>query len=327
MRVLVTGGAGYIGAQTVSLLTERGDDVVIVDDLSAGFPARVAGVPLAQIDLAEPSAVAAVAATMREHGTEAVIHFAARKQVGESMERPAWYYQQNVGSLANLLLAMESADVRSLVFSSSAAVYGSSEGAIDEDRPVQPINPYGATKLVGEQLIAAAAASWPLSAASLRYFNVGGAGRPELGDTEALNLIPIVLQRLDSGLPPVIFGDDYPTDDGTCIRDYIHVLDVADAHLAVLDSLSGPGHRVYNIGTGTGTSVKQMVTQIGLVAGSTTEPLVLDRRPGDPAVVVAVVDRIQQEVGWTARHGLDDIVRSAWESREHFRTAQGAPAR
>ncbi len=317
----MTGGAGYIGAHVVRLLRERGDQVVIVDDLVTGDARRVAGLPLYQLDLSDSHAPVRLEQIMREHDVRAVIHFAARKQVGESVARPAWYYQQNVGGLANLLLAMEAAGVDSLVFSSSAAVYGRSEGAaLDESTPTLPMNPYGETKLVGEWLVAAAAAAGGLRAASLRYFNVAGAGWPELGDTAVLNLVPMVFERIDAGRAPLVFGDDYPTADGTCVRDYVHVLDLADAHLVTLDALveGEPRHEVYNVGTGAGSSVREMVDEILAVAGSSLEPEVRPRRAGDPAVVVADAGRIADRLGWRARRGVPEIIASAWASHEHF---------
>lgn len=315
---MVTGGAGYIGAHASLLLAERGDHVVILDDLVTGSAARVATIPLVQHDLAGGNARQVVAQTLQEHRIDSVIHFAARKQVAESIRLPAWYFQQNVGGLANLLLGMEDAGVSRLVFSSSAAVYGDANGVVSERHETRPVNPYGETKLVGEQLIAAASRAWGLRATSLRYFNVGGAGRPELGDTAALNLIPIVFERLAAGEPPVIFGDDYLTPDGTCVRDYVHVVDVAEAHLAVLDSLTKvAGHLTLNIGTGIGTSVREMTAALATVAGSDISPVVRDRRPGDPASVVAAVHDIQQRTGWAATRSLAEIVESAWKSRQH----------
>lgn len=315
--MLVTGGAGYIGSHVVRLLRERNDDVVIVDDLVTGEESRATGVPLFRMDLALSSSPEALERIAKDFEVRSVIHFAARKQVGESVERPAWYYQQNVGSLSNLLLAMERSQVSELVFSSSAAVYGLSEGAaLREDAPTSPISPYGETKLIGEWLLAAAARSTGLRGASLRYFNVAGAGWPELGDTAVLNLVPMVFERIDQGLSPLIFGEDYPTPDGTCIRDYIHVLDLAEAHLAALDSLSvgDARHNVYNVGTGTGSSVREMVDSILSVSGADVIPEVRQRRPGDPAVVVADVRAISDDLKWVAKRGLLDIVTSAWES-------------
>lgn len=314
---MVTGGAGYIGAHASLMLAERGDRVVILDDLVTGSAARVSTIPVVQLELAAENARQEIAQTLREHRIDAVVHFAARKQVAESIRLPAWYYQQNVGGLANLLLGMEDAGVSRLVFSSSAAVYGDANGAVSERDETRPVNPYGETKLVGEQLIASASRAWGLRAASLRYFNVGGAGRPELGDSAALNLIPIVFDKLAAGDPPIIFGDDYPTRDGTCIRDYVHVMDVAEAHLAVLDSLTGvAGHLSLNIGTGTGTSVREMMNALSTAAGRDIPPVVTARRLGDPASVVATVHDIQRLTGWSAKRSLADIVESAWESRQ-----------
>tara|TARA_R110002124_G_scaffold53840_4_gene153999 strand:+ start:2253 stop:3227 length:975 start_codon:yes stop_codon:yes gene_type:complete len=318
MRVLVTGGTGYIGAHTSRLLEARGDVVVIVDDLVTGTKDRVPTIPVVKLDLATDCA-GELAEIMRSQKIDAVIHFAGQKQVLQSLRKPAWYYAQNVASVAQVLLAMESAGVNRLVFSSSAAVYGDASGVIDEKSPTDPINPYGATKLVGEQLISATARAWPLRAASLRYFNVGGAGSPELGDTQALNLIPICFEQIAAGKPPLIFGDDYDTLDGTCVRDYVHVSDVAEAHLAVLDALPvQPGNTVLNIGTGVGTTVRQMVDAILQVSHSDLVATVLDRRPGDPAAVVGVVDSIRELTGWSARYSVEDIVNSAWQSRQYF---------
>jgi UDP-glucose 4-epimerase len=322
---MVTGGAGYIGAHTSRLLAERGDYVLVVDDLITGSRNRIPEIPVMALDLANSSA-AQLENLLREHRIDAVIHFAAQKQVGESVEKPAWYYEQNVGSVAQLLLAMQAAKVHKLVFSSSAAVYGEASGAIAEDAPTNPINPYGATKLVGEQLISASSLAWPLRAASLRYFNVGGAGSPELGDTQALNLIPICFEQIAANKPPLIYGDDYNTVDGTCVRDYVHVSDVAEAHLAVLDALPvQPGNTMLNIGTGVGTTVRQMVDEILHVSGSDLTPAVLDRRAGDPAAVVGVVDSIRELAGWSARYTVSDIVESAWLSRQHFESLSAHP--
>jgi UDP-glucose 4-epimerase len=315
---MVTGGAGYIGAHTSRLLAARGDDVLVVDDLVSGSTDRIPGIPIIALNLANGSAVP-LAKLMREHNIDAVIHFAAQKQVAESVAKPAWYYEQNVASVAQLLLAMEAANVRKLVFSSSAAVYGEAAGALHEDAPTVPISPYGATKLVGEQLVTASSVAWPLRAASLRYFNVGGAGVPELGDSKSRNLIPMCLERVAANQPPIIFGENYNTPDGTCVRDYVHVMDVAEAHLAVLDALPRePGNRVLNVGTGVGTSVREMVDAVLRVSRTDLVASVNEQRPGDPSAVVGVVDRIREFAGWTARLGVPEIVESAWESRRYF---------
>ncbi|MBF0673479.1 MAG: UDP-glucose 4-epimerase GalE [Salinibacterium sp.] len=319
MTVLVTGGAGYIGSHVVRLLRDRGETAIVVDDLSAGRAERVAGAELVQLDLTSADAIERLTEAMREFSVDAVIHFAALKAVGESVEQPARYYRHNLGSLANVLLACEAAGVEKVVFSSSAAVYGAADGPVTEDSPTQPLSPYGETKLAGEWLMAAHAHARGVKATSLRYFNVAGAGWPELGDTSVMNLVPMVLERLDAGKPPRIFGDDYNTPDGTCIRDYIHVLDLAEAHLAALDGLDrlGVGHHVFNIGTGVGSSVRQIVDAILDVSGSDLKAEVVERRAGDPDSIVATVDRVEEAIGWRAQRTVTDIVASAWAAHEH----------
>lgn len=303
------------------LLQERGEQPVVVDDLSSGDERRIGGSTLVRFDLTADDAAERLTDAMREHGVNSVIHFAALKAVAESVAEPARYYRHNIGSLANVLLACESAEVNEIVFSSSAAVYGAADGPVTEQSATVPMSPYGETKLAGEWLMAAAAQARPITATSLRYFNVAGAGWPELGDTSVMNLVPMVFEKLDAGQSPRIFGDDYDTADGTCIRDYIHVLDLAEAHLAALDNLGrlGAGHRVFNIGTGTGTSVRQIVDAILEVSGSDVGAEVVDRRPGDPDSVVAIVDRVESEIGWRAHRTVTDIVQSAWAAHEHFR--------
>ncbi len=317
MSIMVTGGAGYIGAHVVRLLQERGEEVVVVDDLSTGRADRIGDATLVELDVAGGDAQQLLEDVMREREVTGVIHFAARKQVGESVARPAWYYQQNVTGLANVVAAMESTGADRLIFSSSAAVYGMPDvEVVTEDTEPRPINPYGETKLVGEWLIADAARAWGLRSASLRYFNVAGAGWPELGDPAVLNLVPMVLDRLERGERPKIFGDDYPTPDGTCIRDYIHVLDLAHAHLAALDHLddAADGATVLNVGTGRGASVREVVDELGRVSGLDVTPDVEPRRAGDPPRLVASVERIGEVLGWRASNGLPEIIESAWEA-------------
>jgi UDP-glucose 4-epimerase len=267
-----------------------------------------------RIDLADPTQRAELTDVLLRRDVEAVVHFAAKKRVPESVERPSWYYEQNVGSLTNLLQSMKPAGVDRIVFSSSAAVYGGAAGAaVTEDDPTVPINPYGRTKLIGEWMLDDAVAADGVRAASLRYFNVAGTGWSDLADTAVLNLVPMVFERIDAGMPPLVFGDDYDTRDGSCVRDFVHVRDLAEAHLTALDSLTGPAaHRAYNVGTGQGTTVLEMVEAILDASGAALRPEIRPRRNGDPASVVADVARIERELGWRARHRLDEIVRSAW---------------
>jgi UDP-glucose 4-epimerase len=316
VTVLVTGGAGYIGAHIVAALRDRGDEVVVVDDLSVGRAERIPGVPLERLDLAAPGAADALTDVLRAAHVDGIVHLAARKRVDESVARPLWYAEQNIGGTVAVLAAAAAAGVERMVFSSTAAVYASSSTPVTEDAVTQPANPYGETKLVGEWLLRSQAATGVLRGISLRYFNVAGATSAALADTGGGNVVPLVLDRIVAGEPPRIFGDDYPTPDGTCVRDYIHVADLASAHLAALDALDDPDpYRVYNIGTGSGTSVRDLVQALLRVTGSDLGPVVEARRAGDPAVVVADASRIRDELGWTPRHDLADIVASSWETR------------
>lgn len=317
VSVLVTGGAGYIGAHVVRQLVEQGTRVVVVDDLSTGDPQRVSGVPLEIIDLVENAAADRLERVMRRFAVDAVIHFAAKKQVSESISHPVWYYRQNVGGLTNVLDAARSAGVSRFVFSSSAAVYGIPEdGYVDESIPPNPISPYGQTKLIGEWLVQAEARSSGMGSVSLRYFNVAGAGSPDLGDPETLNLVTIVLDRLTRGEPPQIFGADFDTADGYGVRDFVHVADVARAHIDALTFLTRreAENEVFNVGRGVGSSVRDVVDALARVSGSGIEAEVVAPREGDVPFLVANVDRIERELGWRAQFDFDEIIDSAWHA-------------
>ncbi|MER7173354.1 UDP-glucose 4-epimerase GalE [Streptomyces mesophilus] len=313
MTWLITGGAGYIGAHVVRALLAAGEQAVVFDDLSTGIAGRVPeGVPFVEGTVLDR---AALDKAIAEHGVTGVVHLAAKKQVGESVELPLHYYHQNIEGLRVLLAAVAAGGVRSFVFSSSAAVYGMPDvDLVTEDTPCLPMNPYGETKLAGEWLVRAAGRAHGFATASLRYFNVAGAASPELADTGVFNIVPMVFEKLTEGAAPRIFGADYPTPDGTCVRDYIHVADLADAHVAAARKLAtAPGDELtVNIGRGEGVSVRELIDLINEVTGYDLEPEVAPRRPGDPARVVASADRIAGELGWEARHDVRDMITSAW---------------
>ncbi|MFF9200923.1 UDP-glucose 4-epimerase GalE [Streptomyces sp. NPDC014986] len=326
MTWLITGGAGYIGAHVVRAMTGAGERAVVYDDLSTGLAGRVPdGVPLVVGSTLDEERVARALAG---HQVTGVVHLAAKKQVGESVERPLHYYRENVEGLRVLLDAVTAAGVRSFVFSSSAAVYGMPDvDLVTEETPCAPMSPYGETKLAGEWLVHAAGRAGGLSTACLRYFNVAGAARPDLADTGVSNLVPMIFEKLTADLPPRVFGDDYPTPDGTCVRDYIHVVDLAEAHVAAARALrSSPGrHLTLNIGRGEGVSVREMIDRVNALTGRARPPVTTPRRPGDPARVVASADRAAAELGWKARHGIDDMITSAWQGwlRLHPAAARG----
>ena len=312
MTWLVTGGAGYIGAHVVRAMVADGQQVVALDDLSTGDRDRVdPGAAFAEGSVLDAGTLAKVLAG---HGVTGVVHIAAKKQVGESVADPLLYYRENLTGLVTLLEACRDAGVDRFVFSSSASTYGLPDvELVDEDTPGRPISPYGESKLVGEWLLRDCAVAYGLRAMVMRYFNVAGAAAPELGDPGVFNLVPLVFRSLSRDERPQVFGADYDTPDGTCIRDYVHVADIADAHLAAARALdAGADGATYNIGRGTGSSVLEVLEVIARVTGLDTTPVVVDRRPGDPARVVAAVDRIRGGLGFTATRGLDEMVRSAW---------------
>jgi UDP-glucose 4-epimerase len=312
MSWLVTGGAGYIGAHVVRALAAAGEPVVVLDDLTTGRRERVpAGVPLVVGSVLDSTLLRQV---MADHHVSGVVHLAGKKAVAESIERPLHYYRENVVGFESLLQAMNERCVGSLVFSSSAAVYGLPDSAlVSEDAPTEPMNPYGATKLVCERMLRDVGEATGLNWVALRYFNVAGAADPDLIDVGVSNLIPMTFQAIKTGRRPRIFGDDYPTADGTCIRDYIHVVDLAEAHLAAVRAMGAGRHQaVYNVGRGVGASVRQVLSMVAEVTGVVCDGEVVGRRAGDPASVVADPQRIAQSLGWRARHGLRDMIASAW---------------
>ncbi|GHE05856.1 UDP-glucose 4-epimerase GalE [Streptomyces alanosinicus] len=315
MTWLITGGAGYIGAHVARAMAGAAESVVALDDLSAAVPERLpADVPLVTGSTLDGARLERV---FKEYGVTGVVHLAARKQVAESVAEPTRYYRENVGGLATLLDAVAGAGIRRLLFSSSAAVYGNPDvDLITEDTPCAPVNPYGETKLAGEWLVRAAGQAHGISTVCLRYFNVAGAAAPELADTGVYNIVPMVFDRLTRDEAPRIFGADYPTPDGTCVRDYIHVADLAEAHLAAARRLTDgdlAGDLTLNIGRGEGVSVRELLTVIGEVTGDHREPLVEERRPGDAPRAVASAERAAEQLGWRARRGVREMVESAWQ--------------
>jgi UDP-glucose 4-epimerase len=309
MRLLVTGGAGYIGSVVATQLLEAGHDVTVLDDLTTGHRDAVPdGAAFVQAHITEAGEVLA--------GMDAVLHFAARSLVGESVAHPERYWQTNVVGTLGLLDAMRSADVRRLVFSSTAATYGAPlETPITEDVATVPLNPYGQTKLAIEHALTGEAAAHGLAAVSLRYFNVGGSyqGRGERHDPET-HLIPNVLAVAAGTRDSVdVFGTDYPTPDGTAIRDYLHVDDLGRAHSLALDAAEPGQHKVYNLGTGTGYTVREVIDACRKVTGHPIPSTDKDRRAGDPPSLVTSAKRAAADLGWIPEHGLDQIVTDAWK--------------
>ncbi|MFD0358632.1 UDP-glucose 4-epimerase GalE [Streptomyces sp. NPDC127110] len=309
-KYLVTGGAGYVGSVVAAHLLEAGHEVAILDNLSTGFAEGVpAGATLIDGRIQD-------AAAHLDASYDAVLHFAASSQVGESVVNPGKYWDNNVGGTLALLTAMREAGVRRLVFSSTAATYGEpAEGALTETSVTAPTNPYGASKLAVDHMIAGECAAHGLAAVSLRYFNVAGAYREfgERHDPET-HLIPLVLQvALGQRESISVFGDDYPTPDGTCVRDYIHVADLAEAHLSALRVAAEGEHLVCNLGNGSGFSVREVIETVRKVTGREIPEVVAPRRAGDPAVLVASARRAHERLGWTpTRSDLTNIVTDAW---------------
>jgi len=316
MTWLVTGGAGYIGAHVAKALAQAGLDAVVVDNLSSGDAGFVPeGVPLVRGSILDHGLLVE---TMEQHGVTGVIHVAGFKYAGVSVTRPLHTYEQNVTGTAVLLGAMQERGVDRIVFSSSAAVFGTPAGElVTEDTPKNPESPYGESKLIGEWLLRDQAVAAGLRHTSLRYFNVVGSGDPAIYDTSPHNLFPLVFEALVTGATPRIYGNDYPTPDGTAVRDYIHVADLAVSHVAAARRLDAgePLEPAYNLGSGEGVSVGQIMSTISEVTGIHFSPEIAERRSGDPARIVATGDLAARDLDWRMRHSLHDMVESAWSAR------------
>jgi UDP-glucose 4-epimerase len=314
MNILVTGAAGYVGSVCAAKLVKQGNCVVAYDDLTAGHrQAVVDQVQFVKGDIADREKLKRVC---KKHQIEAVMHFAASASVGESVHNPHLFYRNNVSGTLSLLEVLTELKIRKLVFSSSAAVYGEPNSIpIREDHPLCPVNPYGETKLVIERALAWYHAAYGINSAALRYFNAAGA-TPELGEDHRpeTHLLPRLLAAASAPKGSFeIYGDDYPTPDGTCIRDFVHVLDIAQAHILALHSLSKLGLRIYNVGHGKGYSIRAVARAVEEVTGRKLDVRMGRRRPGDPAVLVASARKLRRELRWKPRHSdLKNIIRSAW---------------
>jgi len=327
MSVLVTGGAGYIGSHTVRQLVARSTPVVVLDSMEYGNVRAIGGAPLVVGNTADRVLVGKLLA---EHDVEAIVHFAAYKNVGESMQDPAKYFENNVNGTLALLEAARDAGVKAFVFSSSCSVYGTPATVpVDESAPIGPESTYAATKAMCEDMLKWFGAVHGIRYANLRYFNAAGAAMDgENGEDwrQSLNLIPVVMKAVLGKGPSIsVFGTDYPTPDGTCIRDYIHVDDLAAAHLAAIDYLLAGGESgAFNLGTGVGSSVKEVIEMTEKVSGRTVPHEYVGRREGDPVSTYADNRHAREVLGWNPKYGLDDIIHSAWDW--HSRNPDGYPA-
>ena len=316
MKLLVTGGAGYVGSHAVRALLKEDHEVVILDNLSTGHKWALQDCELISVDLRDETNLLK---SLKGRGCEGVLHFAAKSLVGESKNHPAMYYQNNVGGTTNLVRAMQAADIPRLVFSSTAAIFGNPvSDFINEGHPKAPINVYGQTKFVVEQMLQAVCGSSEFSATCLRYFNAAGANNDanlgEWHEPEA-HLIPNALRAAaGTGTPLTLFGEDYPTSDGTCVRDYVHVDDLASAHVAAIENMnSSSGFNAFNLGNGNGYSVKEVIAACEKAVGTEIPYTIGPRRDGDPATLVASSAKARQELNWTPQHdSIDEIAQSAW---------------
>jgi len=321
MAWLVTGGAGYIGAHVVRALQEVGLGVVVIDDLSSGHRSFVPeGAPFIEASILDAAVLDGLFA---QHPIDGVIHLAGYKYAGESVNRPLHTYEQNVTGTARLLAAMQRAHVDRIVFSSSAGVYGTPHvDLVTETTATTPESPYGESKLIGEWLIADQGRTAELAHTALRYFNVVGSAYPDLPDTSPFNLFPLVFRALADGRAPKIFGADYPTPDGTAVRDYVHVGDLARSHAAAARRLlaGAPVEPVYNLGSGSGASVREIMDAMVRGTGISFEPEIAPRRAGDPARIVADGSLAARDLDWAMTNTLDDMVTSAWVAAKQWRT-------
>ncbi len=315
MAVLVTGGAGYIGSHTVRRLVARGSDVVVLDSMEYGNAPAIGDVPLVVGDIADSELVGKV---IDEHGVDAIVHFAAYKNVGESMQNPSRYFRNNVTNTLTLLETVRDHGVKAFVFSSSCSVYGTPAVVpVDETAPRNPESTYAATKSMCEEMLTWFDAVHGIRHANLRYFNAAGAAMDgSIGEDwrQSLNLVPVVMKATMGVAPAIkVFGNDYPTPDGTCIRDYIHVDDLADAHLAAVDQLLAGGESgSYNLGTGHGSSVLDVITTTERISGKPVPYEIVPRRAGDPVSTYADNTKAKSVLGWDPKYGLEEIISSAW---------------
>lgn len=317
MAWLVTGGAGYIGAHVVHSLLAAHLDAVVIDDLSSGHREFVpSNVPFIEGSLLDDDALTAAFDAAPIDG---IIHIAGYKYAGVSVQRPYHTYTQNVTAMVDLLRKARDRGVSNVVFSSSASVYGNvTDGLVTEDTAKAPTSPYGETKLIGEWLLADGARAYGLNYTALRYFNVVGSGSEDLYDSSPHNLFPLIFKAVEEGRTPIIFGDDYPTRDGTNVRDYIHVADLADTHVAAARKLMAAETiaTAYNLGSGDGASVRQIMDAAARVTGTGFEPEIGPRRPGDPARIVASGELAARDLGWKMNHTIDQMIESAWQAAQ-----------